>query len=513
MQTRKYLLLIFFIGFLLYFTSFFNNFLWDDEEFIVNNPTVRSVKNIPGFFFGKSSANSAYYRPIMSSVYSFLFVASGGKPLLFRLFQVGIHLINTGLIFLLFSEFFQFKKSLPFFLALIFLVHPANVEAVSFISAAQEVLFFLFGMIGLLLLIKGKRDLNGLFLASILFFLSLLTKETGIIFLAIAVVYIYNHNKKDLLNFTVINIIFIFIYFLNRLLLGTTYVQGQGLFPIMRVSFLQRLLTVPKITFFYLEKFFFPLKLAIAQHWVVLSPDLKNFYLPLFIDLVFFLLAVFVVVRKKNKLFNFFFFWFIISLLPHLQIIPLNMTVAERWFYLPMVGLLGMIGVVVEEEFYRIPRSLVMILIGTVLVLLFSRTIIRNQNWKNELTLFSHDGKEKNISFDLENNLGVALFRSGNADQAEIHIKRSTELAPYWWVNWNNLGAIYERKGDFEKAESFYKKSLERGNYYLAYENYTGILIRQKKYQEAKEFLEKKGLIILPNNEKLNLFYRYLLQI
>src|SRR3989339_143410 len=101
MQTRKYLLLIFFIGLLLYFTSFFNNFLWDDEEFIVNNPTVRSVKNIPGFFFGKSSANSAYYRPIMSSVYSFLFVASGGKPLLFRLFQVGIHLINTGLIFLL----------------------------------------------------------------------------------------------------------------------------------------------------------------------------------------------------------------------------------------------------------------------------------------------------------------------------------------------------------------------------------------------------------------------------
>lgn len=513
MQTRKYFLLIFFIGFLLYFTSFFNNFLWDDEEFIVNNPVIRSVKNIPAFFVGKSSANSAYYRPIMSSIYSFLYVASGGKPFLFRLFQVGIHLINSGLVFLLFSEFFRSKKSIPFFLALIFLIHPVNVEAVSFISAAQEVLFFLFGMTGLLLLIKGKRDLNNLFAALILFFLSLLTKETGIVFFAIAAVYIYYHEKKNLLNFTVINSLLFFIYFLNRLLLGTTYVQGQGLFPIMRVSFVERLLTVPKIILFYLEKFFFPVKLAIAQHWVVISPDLINFFLPLFIDLVFFFSLIFIAARIKSKQFNFFFFWFVLSLLPHLQIIPLNMTVAERWFYLPMVGLIGMIGVVIEKELDRIPKLFPMILIAAVLVLLSSRTIIRNQNWKNELALFFHDGKGKNISFDLENNLGVALFRNGKEDQAEMHFRRSTELAPYWWVNWNNLGAIYERRGDMANAELFYKRSIEKGDYYLAYENYAGVLIKQKKYQEAREFLEKKALIKFPNSEKLSMFYRYLLQI
>jgi len=179
--------------------------------------------------------------------------------------------------------------------------------------------------------------------------------------------------------------------------------------------------------------------------------------------------------------------------------------------YLPIVGLLGMIGVILKRELDRIPKRLALTLIIVILVLFSLRTIARNFDWRNELSLFSHDAK-RTISFDLENNLGVALFRSGKIQEAEKHFKKSTELAPYWWVNWNNLGVIYERKGRLAEAEKLYKKAIDQGEYYLAYENYVGVLIKEKKLKEAKEFLEKEALIKLPNNEKLKMFYHYLLQ-
>jgi len=512
---RRYIFLIILIGLVVYFSSFFNQFLWDDEEFLVNNPAVHSIKNIPLFFQGKTAdasgniiENSSYYRPLSSSIQTGLYVISAGHPWLFRLFQVAVHLINAVLVFLLLSWFFPTKSLLAFFLSLIFLVHPANSEAVSFISANQEPLFVLFGLVGLLTLIKGKKALKNLFIVSLLIFLSLLTKETGIVFFLIAAVYLFFFQRQSLINFIVISSLFFFVYLLQRLVTGATYVQGKGLFPIMRVSFFQRLLTIPKIVLFYLEKFFFPARLAIAQHWVVLTANLSDFYLPLAVDLIFFFLLIYIAFKIKSKLFNFFFFWFLTGLLPHLQIVPLNMTAAERWFYLPMVGLLGMIGSMIISSKFKVQSSKFIVLL--IIVLFSVRTLVRTFDWRNELVLFSHDGQGKNISFDLENNFGVALFRNGQFDQAAVHFKKSTELAPYWWVNWNNLGVIYERKGELAEAEKLYKKSIDNGDYYLAYENYVGILIKEKKLKEAKEFLEKQGLIKLPNDEKLKGFYQYL---
>ena len=53
-----------------------------------------------------------------------------------------------------------------------------------------------------------------------------------------------------------------------------------------------------------------------------------------------------VFLRKKESLifYTFFPFWFVIGLNASADYSRLDMTVAERWFYFPMIGLLGMIG-------------------------------------------------------------------------------------------------------------------------------------------------------------------------
>lgn len=151
-MTKKILTILIIVGFVVYFNSLFNGFLWDDEEYIVNSPSIKSIKNIPMFFTGKEHVsgtniqkNTTYYRPLASVIYSILFLISGGHPISFRLFQVVVHIINSILVFFIFFHFFNRTKHLPFFLSMIFLVHPINSEAVLFISATQEVLFFLLG--------------------------------------------------------------------------------------------------------------------------------------------------------------------------------------------------------------------------------------------------------------------------------------------------------------------------------------------------------------------------------
>ncbi len=531
MDKKKFIFLLIFIGILIYFNSLFNGFVWDDEEQVVNNPLVHSLTNLP-FFFRGSTFNPGggqvmgglYYKPIMTVCFSFLYTLFGPKPFFFHLLQLILHLTNAVFVFLLLDHFLK-KLKLSFFLSLIFLIHPINVEAVVYVSALQDVLFFFFGMITLLMVIKEKNSQWNYFLVSLFLLLSFLAKETGIIFFAIIFCYLLFIKKERISSYLVSFLLTVWIYGLLRFAVAGIPLQKHNLSPITRMDFWHRLITIPKIILFYLRTFFYPKDLAISQHWVVEKITWSEFWLPLAVVCLFFIGIVTLFLRLKDRKlkieFLFFFLWFIFSLGFHLQIFPLDLTVSDRWFYLPMVGMVGMVGIFVgvghdrpeKRANHDLPLHFIINIGFIILIILLSlRTVSRAFDWRNGLTLYNHDIKISKDAFDLENNLGVELFRKGKFNQAKTHFERSTKLAPYWWTNWNNLGVIYERKRDYQKAEKYYKKAIDNGNYYLAFENYAGILIKQKKNKEAKEFLEKEALPKLPYNQKLRQMYWYLTQ-
>lgn len=182
------------------------------------------------------------------------------------------------------------------------------------------------------------------------------------------------------------------------------------------------------------------------------------------------------------------------------------MTVAERWLYFPMIGALGMMGVLLNEcNISNLKFKIVGILIVS---LLFVRSFIRTLDWRNGLALYGST-ISKMSSFDLQNNMGVELFRIGKYAEAKQYFIKSTELAPYWWVNWNNLGAAYEREGNIQKAQKCYEQSIKNGGYILAYENYAKILVSQERdSKKTKEFI-KKALNLFPESDILNRLYLY----
>ena len=86
------------------------------------------------------------------------------------------------------------------------------------------------------------------------------------------------------------------------------------------------------------------------------------------------------------------------------------MTVADHMFYFPMVGILGVIGISLQNIKHR-PKYIKWIGITfaiIVSILLSVRTVIRNMDWSSGISLYSHDLQYQQNDL-LENNLASEL--------------------------------------------------------------------------------------------------------
>lgn len=512
--TKRAKFIIIATGFLVYFVSLFNGFVWDDETQIINNGFVHSITNFFTFFKGSTfttggagSLGGIYYKPLMSSAFALLYTFFGQTAFFFHFVQLILHIANAFLVFQIFKKFIPEKLS--FFLALIFLVHPQNSESVVYISALQDVLFSFFGLLALYFVTKSAKQhfvVFGLLLSS------MLSKETGIVFLFSVLSYILIFKRYCFLKYLIGTISTVSIYLLLRLDIAQVSFTTQHLSPITRIDFTTRLLTIPKIVYFYISSFLFPKNFAIDQQWIVRTITFNDFYLPLIITIITAVLLIsgFVFLKnrgyKETNVYLFFASLFVFGLAIHLQIFPLDMTVADRWFYSPMVGLLGLFGVLLststDQTIFKKRENFFYLAAVILTVILSARTFARSLQWKDGYTLFSNDVVFSQKSFDLENNFGVELFRKGQFDGAKTHFLKSTELAPYWWSNWNGLGAIAEREKDFQSAAAYYQKAIDNGNDSLAYENKANLLFIQKLDKEAADFTETT-IKKLPYNSRI----------
>ncbi|MBI3385480.1 tetratricopeptide repeat protein [Candidatus Gottesmanbacteria bacterium] len=518
----KLFILFIILGFVVYHQSLFNGFVWDDTDQIFSTHVGNVAGNISNFFFGfhfgrsnlgmPVSAYEAYYKPIFYTSFSVLYSIFGKNALLFHLVQIVLHSINAFLVYIVFSYFFS--KNLSFILSLIFLIHPINSEAVLYISALQEPLFFFFGVMAFITLRTKRVGYKRLLIGGSLILLSLLTKETGILFLLVIGVFHLLKKRSSFIKILSIDALVIGIYVLMRFVIANVYFVTLRYVPIMKLSFFQRVYTIPAIFLYYVKSFIFPRDLLISQYWIVSSPHDAQFYTPLFIGALIVSTIVgfgaYLWKSKRDMVLSYVFFslWFVLGMGLHMQIIPLDMTVADRWFYFPIVGLLGMIGVFLKSiNSIKYKKTLIMLSV-VLLTLLSLRTVERSFDWKNPFTLYMHDIQGNNSSFDLESNVGAELFRAGRKEEAKKHFERSVALVPDHWVNTANLAGYYYDAKDYTNAEKYYLLSIKNDPYFnSSYENYARMLLFEPNSDviKAKKFLDN-SVKIFPRNGKLWLY-------
>jgi protein O-mannosyl-transferase len=502
-------LIIFLLGFCTYFFSIFNGFVADDNVYILANTQIRNFDwstflSGSSYYSGDATRLSGiYYKPLFTFVTSLLFVLSGGHAWLFHLVQILLHIINSFLLYIFFSRLL--RKDLSLFLTLIFLVHSGNTESVVYIADLQDVMFFMFGILAVVLVQTGSINIKKGLWVGFFLLLSLLAKESGLMFLPTIIVTVWisnrNHLRSTILTSTLVFVTYLFLRF------GVAHVQinHQAISPIMKASFETRVLTMPKIVYSYLRLFFWPIKLSWGQQWIVNRIDFENFVLP--IGAIFSLSATMIwffkkLLQKEKIIFAYFIAITAIGLGMHAQLIPLDFTFAERWAYFPMIGFLGLMGVVLLHFENKIFHSNTVLFVAMGILLVLSlRTTVRSLNWKNDFTLVSHDILLDPNSLTLQNNLGYELMNRGQFELAKDHLEKSISLYPDQ-SSLNNLAFVYAKLGVYEKSLDTYKQALILGDYYLTYQNYIAELIRQKKIDLASNEITI-ALKKYPNNPRL----------
>lgn len=506
------------IGFVVYFNTLFNGFVWDDYGYIIYNSAAH-IFNIL-FFFGKNSSGNIpglYFRPLTAAYFTSLYVFFGVNPFMYHFLQVLLCITNAILLFFLLKKFYD--TTLSFLLSLIFLVHPLNAESVDFISATIGPLSFLFGFIALLIVARKKNNMIRQNLAiNFCLLLSLLVKETGILFFPLIFLYNYLFHKKNNMRILLYELGTLFIYVSMRFLsIGIFSSTSNTAIPIFHTSLSEKLLSIPKILAYYILSLVYPNHLAIDQLWIVNKGNFSDFYFPLtivvFTTTMITQLGVYVY-NKRYSLSAYIFFtaWLILGSIFLLPFFPLDMTVADRWIYFPMVGFLGLLGIFLSltSEMNVRYRKIILSFLSIILVVLSIRTIIRNYDWKNELILYSHDANVSD-NYDLEANLGNAYSATDNLNQAILHTQKSISMHPTD-AGYYNLGVYYERIKDFKSAQKNYLLALTAPEYSISGEHPEIMYIEASWYLIASNpktsiKYELLGLKIYPKSSMLWLEY------
>lgn len=468
-----------------YYNSLYNSFVYDDHGLIVYNQWIKSLKNIKYLFLKEYlfKFKEYTYRPFVTLTYFLDYSIWKLNPFGYHLINIILHTLNVIFIYL-FSRRFLFKRIFPSAIAsLVFAVHPILTETVNSINYREDLLALFFYIPSLMLYIvvsrkyfegKGEgRGLRYLFfysLALLFYFFSLLSKEMALTLPFIIILYDISFRGfkgfkiikmvKNYSGYIIITLFYImlrFYYFRNPEVMAH-YTGG---------NFWIDLFTLPRIILSYVKLIVFPLFLN-ADHIVI--PSTSFFQWPVIIS-TFILIIFFILILKSYSFSRNLFFsscWFFITLLPVSSLVPIANPIAERYLYIPFVGLSLVTGIFLTDLFDREPKKLekriYQRLVISAIVLLFifysTLTIKRNFVWKNDFTLWSKTVQDSPISFRARFNLGLEYEGKGLLSEAEKEYRITLKINPKHYKAHKHMGMILLRKGMVDEAEFEFREAL-----------------------------------------------------
>ncbi len=491
---RIYLLILSSLVFITYANSLTNAFVSDDIAEIAQKSEITNFSRILQFPTG----------PIRHIIYFTAVHIGGFNPWPFRLTNFVFHLFSACLIYLILLRFYKSKK-VAIFASALFAVHPAISEAVFWISGgmyAQYTFLFLLSFYFYILSVKNKLFY---LLSSIFYLLSLMSHP--IMPVSLFIIYpLYdfcfqdNFKKKwiRMIPFLILSLVYAFISIgalpARETTLQTVHYQEKGVDNIF--------VLIPVAISSYAELLFFPKTLTLYHS--ELAFDTISFIIRTLFTLLFFI-SIFLAFFKKQKSIFFWLFFSFIALSPTLTPFRLNWIVAERYLYLPGVGIFTLIGLGLERLILLKKKySTAIIAAFVIIILLLSlRTFLRGIDWKSEDNLWIATGKTSPSSPNTHNNLGDVYGRQGNKQRALQEFQTAIQLKPNYADAYHNLANTYRELGQLDKAlENYQQAASLNPNLWQSYQNIAALYFQDKQYEKTLEFIQK-AISINPGNLNL----------
>ncbi|MCX5855911.1 MAG: tetratricopeptide repeat protein, partial [Deltaproteobacteria bacterium] len=450
---------------------------FDDNEYVTENSNVQNGLNLKSIRWAFGFTGVAYW-PLTWISHMLDCQLFGLAPGPHHMVNVAIHILNALFLFLIIFRITgaRYKAAV---VALLFAVHPLNVESVAWVAERKNVLSTLFFMTAVYAYVHyaQKKKIWMYLLVLFLFASGLMSKPSIVTFPFLLLILDYwplgrfgkvdVYHSIDAVRTTPAR------HFLTRFL---AFRKSQAAFliiekvPLIILSLISAYLSMISMSKFdmVINHEFVPVGLRIYNLFVSIMKYLGNMAWPFELSIYYpfpqaipaahFLLALSFVLlitvmtflwRKSRPWLFTGWFWFLIALAPVGGLIQAGLwpEMADRYMYIPMIGLLLMLAWEGDARIRgRYSKTLKVILCCALLVYFISLTKVQNLYFSNDFALFTRAAAVTKDNFVAYNNLGEALRRLNRVDEAMIYVGKAIAINPKYDAALNNYGACLAKK-------------------------------------------------------------------
>ncbi|MFA5181536.1 MAG: tetratricopeptide repeat protein [Syntrophales bacterium] len=482
----------------------YGGFVYDDALYVAKNTHLTSGLTIDSIKWAFTSIEGGSYHPLTWLSWMADYALYGLHPGGYHWTNLLLHMGNTLLLFL----FLRRATGDVFpsaFVAALFAIHPLHVESVAWIAERKDTLSTFFWMltIGAYLSYAKHPGWRRYLTVTLLFVLGLMAKPMLVTLPFVLLLLDYWPLKR--INFSppqgasmmsqliwekmpliLLSIVFSAV---------TLYTQKEvgALMPIETLPLTSRIMNALVSYTAYIEKMIWPQGLS------VFYPYRRIFMPEVLLSVLLLAIISYLAFRRRRSqpYLAVGWLWYLGTLVPVIGLVQVGMqAMADRYTYVPMIGLLIMIAWGGADYFQNRPRGKIMLAACALVVIagLAAASWAQIAYWQNSTTLFANALRVSPHNHLALGNLGVALKEQGDYHGALEHFREAIRIRPNYATAHDNLGSTYILLGRRAEGTRHLREAFRLDpNHRRIRRNLADALIMEKGYGEAAELY--RGLL------------------
>ncbi len=528
-------------------------YYFDDSYNIRDNRHIRLEQLTLESLRKAAFENPIPTRPVAYISFALNYYTGGYNVIGYHLVNIAIHMITGLLLYLLVKNTLQLRWArdggafhlktpssgpdtthgwgsldpamVSFWTAALWLVHPIQIQSVTYIVQRMNSMAALFYVLSLLLYVRGRISQKqyvtsarhqpvhfyvwfaGSLVAGLLALGSKEIAATLPFFILLYEWYFFQDLSRSWLKRKAVYFALIVLLFFLILLmyLGSNPFESiLNTYATRDFTLSQRVLTEFRVIIFYLSLLIWPHPSRLnLEHDFALSYSLFDPATTVMSLLaVAGLLGLAIYLAPRQRILSFCLLWFLGNLAIESSVIGLELVFEHR-LYLPSM-FLSLVAVMLFCRYVR-SRHLQAILLGLVVMVSAWGTFERNKLWQDDLAFYSDCVNKSPHKARAHGGLGDAMLDRGRIEEAIAHYTKAVRLDPDNSRSLYNLGIALAEKGDANGAIEHYRKALRINSHEPSVHTNLGIELYQLGRLDEAIKHYKQALAIDPDFENAHI--------
>jgi Flp pilus assembly protein TadD len=479
----------------------FSLLTYDDGEYVTDQPMVNEGIRPAAILWMLSHAHAGNWHPVTTFAHMTMCSVFEVDADAHHALNIVIHAVNAALCFLVLRRFTGHRWPSAF-AAAIFAIHPLRVESVVWVAELKDLLCGLFWFLALLAyahyLERRTRARYALVFSATV--AALLSKPMAVTLPATLLLLDYWPLRRWPVETWATLIreklwLFLLVAVHSMVVLWVQFGSGAATFA-MRVPFAARLGNAVVSYGCYLEKFFWPVKLAVLYPhpiwWSWTSVLLSSVALAGISGLAWHW-------RRAAPRCLMGWLWFLGTLVPVIGFIQVGMqAMADRYTYIPAIGLAIAITWTAAHVLRALPRGRWVANAGATVVLVALAIACRTAMapWRDSVALFEHAMRVNDRPSVIRNWLAVALSAAGRQEDAARQLRSLVQDEPDFPNGYVSLSVVLAKMNRPDEAVAVMREAVDHHPKNPQLWNNLGIrLLAKGALPEARDAFEQAALL------------------